>query len=73
MDGLPGHNGTDGIPGQDGLPGADGKRGKRGKDFARTAVFLPSPSIISSQPEAALLILVQSYWDNVPVKGLSAT
>lgn len=56
-----------------GCPGLMGKEGKEVKVLHGWLCLYPDPSIIPLQPEAALLILVQSYWDIVPVKGLSAT
>lgn len=56
-----------------GCLGLMGKEEKEVKNLRGLARFYPPPSIISSKPEAVLLILVQSYWDKVTVKGLSAT
>lgn len=52
--------------------GLMGKEEKEVKNLCGWVHFYPS-SFISSEPEAVLLILVQSYWDSVTVKGLSAT
>lgn len=54
-----------------GCLGLMGKEEKEVKNLRGQACFYPP--IISSKPEAMLLILVQSYQDNVTVKGLSAT
>lgn len=55
-----------------GCLGLMGKEEKEVKNLRGRVRFYP-PSIISSKPEAGLLILVQSCWDNVTVKGLRAT